>query len=536
MRLREIPRHGWAFALLAVMVSVYITHGLIARPSYTDAYYYFNAAERLVRGDGLTDAYLWQYIGLPEGLPAPSHTYWMPLTSLAAAGGMALLGAPGAYDAAQVPFALMLAALACLGFWLGGRLARLDGASDAPVLRYQWVAGLLTLFSGFFTRFWGATDTFGPYAISGALALVLPGLALAAAARGASRRWWMLAGAAAGFGHLARADGLLLLIVGVVAALWPRRWLRGDSQKSAAFDGAAIPLLLVGYLLVMGPWFARNLSETGAILPVGGLDAAWFPSYDALFNYPPGAAPADLFADGLGTFLESRWVALSNNAMTFIAVEGLVVMTPLMLLALMRRWRDPLLLPFAVYALGLHLAMTFVFPFPGYRGGLFHSVAALIPFWAALGVLGLDDTVAWVAARRRTWRPRQASRVFSVGLVMLAVALSWNIGQSGRVSDGTPILYEQLDSLLPADAVVMVNDPAALYYFTERGGVVIPNADVQTVPQIAARYGVTHLLLETVSGQYAVPAPFDFDPERLPPFLRRVDVDLSGAELYVLVR
>ena len=46
----------------------------------------------------------------------------MPLTSLLAAAGMTLLGAPGSYAAAQLPFTLMFAATACVGFWLGGSI------------------------------------------------------------------------------------------------------------------------------------------------------------------------------------------------------------------------------------------------------------------------------------------------------------------------------------------------------------------------------------------------------------------------------
>lgn len=161
-----MTRRGWLiFMALALVSAFFITRGLIAQPGFTDAFYHFNAANRLVSGQGLTDAYLWTYIGAPDSLPAPSHTYWMPLTSLSAALGMWLFNAPGSYAAAQVPFALMLAGTAGVGFWLGGRIG--------GTARHAWIAGLLTVFSGFYTRFWGATDTFAPYALMGSLCLVL---------------------------------------------------------------------------------------------------------------------------------------------------------------------------------------------------------------------------------------------------------------------------------------------------------------------------------------------------------------------------
>lgn len=180
------------FALVALVAAFAITRGLVAAPGYADAYYYFNAAERLAAGHGLTDAYLWTYIGAPEqlapGETVPSHTYWMPLTSLIAAFGMWVFGAPGDYVAAQWPFALLLAGAALTAFWLGGRLG--GGA------RHRWVAGIITLTGGFFVRFWGATDSFTPYALVGALALICIGLG-ASNPDARTRRFiacWLLAG------------------------------------------------------------------------------------------------------------------------------------------------------------------------------------------------------------------------------------------------------------------------------------------------------------------------------------------------------
>lgn len=522
----DVPRHGVIFGVLALVVAFLLTHGLIARPSYTDSYYYFNAAERWVSGQGLTDAYLWNYVGMPDSLPAPSHGYWMPFTSIAAGIGMAIFNAPGDYDAAQVPFALMLAATACVGFWLGWKL----GGSR----RHMWVAGLLTLFGGFFVRFWGQTDTFAPYGFAGSLALVFLGLA-ATSSTPNRMRFWFLGGLFAGLGHLTRADGVLLLLVGYLVILWP---FGGQHTTSTKFNwkdrGRFLIVITMGYLVVMGPWFLRNLDAFGSPLPVGGASSIWHTQYDDLFNYPPEASPEILFADGLVTFFESRWIALYNNFFTFIAVEGMVIITPLMLIALWNRRRHRLLLPFALYTLGLHVAMTFVFSFAGFRGGLFHSAAALIPFWMALGVVGLDDTVDWIARRRRNWRPQTAKRVFSAGLVLLGLILSYNIAMQGRVYGGTPGLYRELDQLLPQDAIVMINDPAILYFFTERGGVVIPNASVAQVPEIVERYGVTHLLVETAGGALAVPSAFDFDRHNPPSFATLVEVGLPGARLYAL--
>lgn len=527
---------GWGFAVFAVIVALGITRWTAPQPGFTDAYYHFNAATRLASGLGLTDPYLWTYINAPAALApgetVPSHTYWMPMTSLVAAAGMWAFNAPGDPAAAQVPFALLLALTAWIGFGLG----RLLGGSA----RHAWVAGWVTLFSGYFTRFWGATDTFAPYAAAGSLSLLWCGLGAQQLRQAGARQrrawvWFALAGISAGVGHLTRADGVLLLIVIWAVALWP------FGEDRALGLGRRIPPLAfstAGYLVVMLPWFLRSLAAVGTILPVGGFQAAWFTEYNDLFNFPPDSSPATLFADGLGAFATSRWTAFTSNAGTFIAVEGLVVMAPLMLVGLWTRRRAPLLRGVWLYALGLHLVMTLVFPFPGYRGGLFHSAAALVPWWAALGVVGLDDVVQWVAQRRRTWKARTAKRVFSTALALLALVFSLSLAANGRVRPGVPALYAELVRQLPPSARLIVNDPAALYFFTGLAGVVLPNEAPTALPEVARSFSMTHLLIEfqdTAQGRvYAVPSPLLFDLESPPPFLTPVHLESPNARLYVI--
>lgn len=544
-----IARREWLlFALLALLGAWVITRGLVGGPGFTDVFYHLNAATRLASGQGLTDPYLWTYIGAPQTLPAPSHLYWLPLTSLLAGAGMALLNAPGDYAAAQWPFTLLFAATIITGFWLG---ARLGGTR-----RHAWTAGLLTLFSGFYTRFWGAIDTFAPYALIGALALACIGWAAA------GRRYWLAcigAGVFSGLAHLTRADGVLLLMVGWAALLWPnltpKSRLRGERglsesvllslstgrglRATLASGGVrflGIALMTLVYLLVMSPWFARNLREIGSVMPLGGAQGIWFREYNDIFSYPPDASPAALFADGLGVFVASRWEALINNLGTFVAVEGWVVLTPLMLLGLWARRREAFVRGFWLYALGLHVVMTLVFPFPGYRGGLLHSAAALVPWWAALAVVGLDAAVEWAAQRRRRWNAVTARRVFSAGMIGAALLLSLMIALPNRVPPtGVPALYRELRAALPADARVMINDPAQLYYFTGLGGVVLPNETPDVIPQIARQYGVRYLLLEGVTADglpTAAPRSLWSLVSAPPEFLVPVPLPIASVRLY----
>lgn len=507
------PQQMILFIIIALLGAFFLVYGIVEQPGFTDAFYHMNAANRLVRGDGFTDPYLWTYIGAPDELPAPSHLYWMPMTSLTAAAGMWLFNAPESYQAAQIFLMLMVSATAIFTYWLGLKLGKST--------RHAWVAGLMTLAGGFFSRYWGATDTFAPYAFFGAFCLGFMGLAMTAD----NRRWlwWLLAGAFAGFGHLTRADGLLLLLVAWSVICYPFDFIRRGNVV-ALLRQRLLWLILVtlGYLLVMTPWFLRNFDVIGTALPVGGTQSIWFTAYNDLFSFPPDASPENLFADGLGTLIQSRWSALTNNFGTLIGVEGFVVLMPFMLIGLWGQRKHDFLRAFWIYALGLHLAMTFVFAYPGFRGGLFHSVSALLPFWSVLAVIGLDAVVDWIAAHRRRWKPTTAKRIFSIAMVLLVFWLSFTIGWGNRVRRGTPTLYTQLAEMLPADSRLMINDPAMLYYFTGFGGVVVPNESVETVPTIAQIYGIDYLLIEGVTAEgiiRAAPHAFAFDPDDPPEFL-----------------
>lgn len=514
-------RHRLTFSLIALVGAFLITRGLVAAPGFTDAFYHLNAANRFAAGQGLTDPYLWTYIGAPDTLPAPSHLYWMPLTSLGMALGMKLLNQPGVYAAAQWPLTLMFAGTVMVAFWLGHKI----GGSR----RHAWVAGLLTLFAGYYTRFWGAADTFAPYALVGSLCLLFIGLALETEAKNRQTGYFALAGIFTALAHLTRADGVLLLFIGWVGILSRKRGAK-------ALIGGGFIMTLV-YLLTMTPWFVRNLNAIGTPMPLGGTQAIWFREYNDLFNYPPLSSPAALFADGLITLFASRWEAFTNNLGTFVAVEGLVVMTPLMLISLLKRRGQGFLQPFGWYALALHGVMTLVFPFPGYRGGLLHSAAALVPWWAALGVVGLDDAVDWIARRRRRWNPAAAKVIFSVGLVGLALLLSLYIALPNRVSQHeTPLVYRALSEKLPPDTRVMINDPAQLYFYTELNGVVLPNESPEKILDIARKYNVDYLVLEGINadGQTSDAASPKLWPILISPpeFLIPLPFDIPGFRLY----
>lgn len=464
---RDVP---WV-AMFAFMVGI-VSAILIDHPGYTDAFYYYNAAQRMANGLGMTDAAVWIYIGAPSGLPIPSHLYWQPMPSLIAFAGMTLFKVH--FGAAQLAFLPLYACLAVIGYTLGALLGKSR--------RVAWLAALLVIFSGYYFPYWFTTATIAPFGLFGGLCLLSMGIGRKTEAW----RWFALSGACAALAHLTRADGLLLLLILPMVAVW------------RAPLGVGVRAVLAGVLaygLVMLPWWLRMLEVTGAPLPAGGLETAFMRSYDEIVNYPPGVSPAHFLTWGVENIIGSRLWALGVNLMRFIGEQGLIALTPLMLFGAWRKRRDPILSGFLLYAPLLFILMTLVFAFPGARGGLFHSGAALMPFWAALGAVGLHDLIMALTARRRRWNPNQAKVVFGSALIAWAVLLSVVMLWNKRLEwNNSGAFYEALG--LPQEAIVMINDPSALYYFTGNMGVVVPNAPPSSISDLAARYGVTHVVLD----------------------------------------
>jgi len=507
------------FALISFILAFVIVYYFNQQPGYTDSFYHYNAAVHVSAGDGFVDDYLWVYIGASGELPAPSHLYWMPGTTLVASLGMFFFG--GNYSAARIGLALCLWGASFVAYYLGLRI----GTNS----RIAWQAGLIVLFSGFFMRFWGQTDTFAPYAFVGSMALL--SISVAATSEGSSLRWWGIAGIFAALGHLVRSDGLLLLLVGWAVIFFPFDFFT-EAKRPFPERLRCFFLFTAAYIVVMSPWFLRNLSVIGTPLPIGGMQGAWFTGYNDLFNYPPDASPATLFADGWNLFVQTRiWALFSKQGaiINFIAVESIIVLTPFILIALWVRRKERFLRSVWIFALGVHLAFSIVFPFPGVRGGLFHAVAALMPFWAVLGLLGLDDSVDWMARKRHRWNPKTAKPIFSMGITLLIIFLSLSISLPARFKTRQTDFYSTLASSLPDDTRVMINDPAQLYYYTGLGGVVVPNESPDVALEIARVYEIDYLVLE--SDGITDPMRFSSPPD----YFILLDTEFRGA-LYAINR
>lgn len=465
----------------------------VRQPGYTDAYYYAVGARQLHAGQGLDEPFIWNYLDPPTGLPHPGYLYWMPLTAIL--GWLGTLALGNSFAAMQVPFVLLSALLPLVAY-----LVAWDLTGNR---RHAVLAGLLAVFPGFYAHVFVIPDNFAPFALAGSICLW-------AAGRGLRERrplWFGLAGLGAGFAHLARADGMLLAGVALLAALaqtLPTDRRSPEVQRSKRAVVLSVTLVTMGYLLVMGPWFVRNWLAIGTPLAGAGAKTLFLTSYDDMFAYDRPLTLESYLDWGWAAILQSKWEALLLNLQRLWVENLLIFLLPFTALGLWRLRRDRLLWPFLLYLPLLFLAMTVAFTFPGMRGGLYHSGGALLPCLFAAAGPGLELALRWAARRFRGWQVHRAWPVFSAGLVGLAVLLTafalWRAGVLGGDWNHRNSGYAEIGDWLAgqgaAGAVVMVGDAPGFAWHTGQWAIAVPNDPLDTVLAVADRYGARYLVLD----------------------------------------
>ena len=468
--------------LFAVALAARIVFALPqTQPGYMDAYYYTVGAQQLASGRGFSEPFIWNYLDDPQALPRPSHQYWMPLPSILAALSMRAGGIN--FRAAQIPFMFLSALLAVVAY----AIAWQTSASR----RHAWAAAVLAIFSGFYVAYWSVPETFAPFAVFGSLSLW-------ASSRAQAGRWWFVAGACAGLAHLTRADGVLLLL--------PLLFIGKKSWRGLVWAA-------LGYAMVMSPWLIHNGMTTGRLLSIAGAKTLFLTNYDDLYSFGKTLDLQTYLAWGMRNILNSKLDALWANLQTLVAVVGMILLAPFAVIGFWQRRRVALYQVVMIYGAGLYLAMSLAFTFPGARGGMFHSGAALLPFVFSAALVGLDAVVGWAAARLPAWDVTKARRGFTWELVGLAALVSVALyGLRVRGWNQADALYGAIGARLSGELspIVAVNNPPGYVYHTGQIAIAIPNGDADTLLAAARRYGAAWVVLEAnhpaaLSGLYNQP-------------------------------
>ncbi len=494
-------------------------------PGYMDADYYFGNGLRIATVGDWNEPFIWNYLGEPQGLPNPAFSYWMPLAGVVSAIGISLSGMANFWGA-RIGFILIAGFLAPLTAYMA--------YSFAP---YKWAAllsGSIALFSGFYFAYLPTTETFAIYMVLGGIFFFLvfrlqrDFIQLSTDSelhrhdldtqirRINSPAWvYLLMGLVCGLMFLTRIDGVIWLGLAGIAIIF--QWiqvikfenLRGKSASN--FYGIILPLafILFPFVLITSPWFFRNIEIFGSLFAPGTGRALWLTGYDEIFTYPASILTYERWLNsGIFELLRIRGWALGLNSLTTFAVQGGIILFPMILVGIWAKRTDWRVILAVCGWLVTFLMMTFVFSHQGARGGFFHAGAGFQPLFWALVPSGLIVITKW-AANTRNWEIERALRMFASGTVIIIILITVVVtrqrllGSSQYASAWGSIAfaYQEVESYLVKNGIgdeeiVMVNNPPGYYAMTGRQSIVIPHGDLNSVLLAGKNYQANYLILD----------------------------------------
>ncbi len=491
-----------ALFVLALLVRLALI-AIYPDAAYPDSYYYVDVARAIAAGHGLNVDFIWIFaeVGnrIPEvpTLPVPANAHWLPLASLVQVPFIA------AFGPTAVASALPLAIIGSLAAPLTWAIAR--DARAAPLVAVT--AGVLSAIPAAATVFMAQPENF-------AIMHPLVAAAIWCTARGlkGDNRAYAFAGLLAGLASLGRNDGVFLgAAIGLVWFGDRLRWWRGrrgsgswvhvEDRRPISFAAAVGCLAL--FLLVMGPWWARQLAVFGSISPTSSSGAAlWIRTISEWNSITVQPSLGQFLDQGLGTIVASRLEGLSSAIGNFVVVIGSVVLIPFLLVGAIGRARSRDFSPWFVYTGVVFLTATLLYPLHVPGGAFIHSAIGLAPHAAILSMEGVLILVSWIASRRRTWDERSANGFLAWGVVLLVVMTAvvfgrpvqerWDETRQPRIA-----LAAELDRLgVPATDRLLSIDAAGFKYWTGRPGVVTPDDPIETIEAVARAYEIRWLILE----------------------------------------
>ena len=472
--------------LLGLAVPVIIAQ-FQTMPGYLDSDYYYAGGIQIATGKGFTEPYLWNYLDGTTSVPHPSHSYWMPLASIVAALGMWLTGQT-TYASARLFFLLIAAFVppitAALAFTFSQR-------RDLAI-----TSGILAIFSVYSAPFVGVTDNFSLFMLFGGLYFLFATQLINDPTR---TRNWIFLGLLSGLMTLSRSDGLLWLALTFLFAI---RNLRLSTFNLRPVLRNSI-LSLFGFLLIMSPWYVRNLNVYGTLMAPGGSRALWLENYDQTFIYPAAQLTKESFlAYGWDKILADRMWALNMNLQSGFAAHGGIILFPFIIAGILYYRKDDRVKLAGFAWLILFLVMTFIFPFAGARGAFFHAGAALQPMWWTLAPLGLESIL--LSLRKRGIGNDQNRVVFRSALVVVAMILTFyvvylrifTLGWGETDADYPAVEQFLVEKGIQNDDVVIVRNAPGYYLQTGRSAITIPYGGEQTILQVAEQFNADYLILE----------------------------------------
>ena len=464
-------------------------------PAYPDSYYYVDVARSLHATGRLEVDFIWIFAEVGGAIPAnpvlpiPSNAHWLPLSSFIQLPFITVLG-PTAW-ASALPMALVGSLTAPLTWAIAtDARARRDVRLGASLLAAVPAAGFV----------------FMPQPENFAILQPLVAATLWLTARGLKGQpaAYVGAGLLAGLASLARNDGFLLGAAVGLVFVWDRiRAVRSGGRAEARLPFRAAVGSAALYLVVMGPWYLRQLSVFGSISPTSSSGfALWIRSIEEWNSITVRPSLGYFLGQGIGAIVSSRVLGLVAAIGQFAVIICSVVLLPFVVVGGWLRRRSIDFGPWYLYATLVFLGAMLLYPLHVPGGAFIHSAVGLESHAYILALEGVVAGIAWIARRRPRWNFDRAARVFVGAAVAFTIATaflyavpvqrSWDASRQPRLA-----LAAQLDRLgVGANDRLLTIDAAGFKYFTGRGGVVTPDDPIDTIESVARAYQTRWLVLE----------------------------------------
>jgi len=489
-------------------------------PGNIDADYYFMGGVRLAQGYGFTENFIWNYFDDPASvsLPQPSHAYWMPLASILAALGMWLAG-DQSFASGRLAFILIAVFIPPLTAALSYRIT---SRRDLAVL-----SGLCAICSGFYLPFLPVTENYGVFMVLGALYFLNMGrLAQCHSERSeeslplsqrpfvarratqddmskARKVAYLILGILSGLMSLARSDGMLWLFLTILLILAS---LRPNLKPASVFFN--LFLALSGFLIVMLPWYLRNLEVFGAPMSIAARRAFWLTEYYQTFMYPADRLTySNWLASGWDSILAARLFALQRIISNVVTVQGAIILLPFVLFGAWRLRADARVrLGMIAWAL-LIIVFTVIFPFASVRGSFIHAVCTLQPLLWSLAAVGFDALLQ-ALSKWRTFQLTGINLIFKAAFVLMLAFISYAslnaLIFSGDGWQRGELTYPKVEAFLiqqgiQSDEPIMVTNPPGYTMMTDRPALMFPYGGEESVLEIAKRFNARYIVLKNDS-------------------------------------
>jgi hypothetical protein len=494
-----MSKKGYFFLFLVSCLVFSVCLLIQHEPGYMDSEYYYGQGIQIAQGNFLNENFVWNFLNNQTAIPSSSFTFWMPFTSLFSAMGILLFGSTQ-FLTARILFLIAASFIPVFCAYFAEKFLPNKGAG--------YLAGVIAIFGGQFFSYYTITDTFVPYFILGGLFFWLIYLVETKKVNQKFNNWsFLLLGVDIGLMHLTRADGILWIVGGISAVFLVNRNINKENLLSRRLLN--IIKLGLGYLVIMLPWYIRNIIVFKSLFPTGNSKNLLFTGYNDLVLFPASQITFERWiAGGLGPIFTDRLHSLGANILNFVSSGGLIFLFPFILIGVWKKRKETTVKLALIMLLVIYLSMSLLFPYAGERGGFFHSLASVqIIYWSLIPV-GFVSFVD-LGIKVRGWKYSRAWRGFGIIIIVGCILFTgitfyeklvngpekqgnWNYSNSKYLAIDSEISLKFEDSASP----IMVNDPPGYSLSTGRRSIAIPTGDPEAINKVAEMYDVKYLVVD----------------------------------------